>query len=71
MACYYRRQGSVKVTHIPSGESVISDATRSQHKNLALAMKVLRSRLWSAQNGVERSEVEVAVYEPSDEPWDE
>ena len=61
---------AIKVTHIPSGETVISDSKRSQHENRNIAMKVSRSRLWAQQNGFPRPSMDdiVANYELPDEP---
>ena len=36
---------SVRITHIPSGESVIVMKERSQHKNITLGLHVIRARL--------------------------
>ena len=47
---------AVRITHVPSGVVVSQQDEKSQHKNKAKALKILRSRVYEAEKKKKRSE---------------
>lgn len=43
----------VKVEHLPTGLTAVSDSTRSQVKNVRECISVLRGKLWHLEHGAE------------------
>jgi peptide chain release factor 2 len=58
---------AIRITHIPTGIIVQCQNDRSQHKNKASAMKMLKSRLYEYE--LEKKQAEIDGIEKSDIGW--
>ena len=54
-----KNETAVRVTHVPSGLSVVSSSQRSQHQNREQAVRLLRSRLFEIE--LERQQAEASA----------
>ncbi len=60
---------AVRITHVPSGIVVASQNDRSQHKNRATAMNMLKARLYEAELARREAEASGEYQEKSEIGW--
>lgn len=64
-----KTESAVRITHLPSGIVVACQNERSQHKNKATAMKMLKSRLYEKRLDEKRAEMEKFYGEKGEIGW--
>jgi len=60
---------AVRITHVPTGIIVACQAERSQHKNRATAMKMLKARLYEIELQKQQEKIDAANAKKTDIGW--
>ncbi len=64
-----KTDSAVRITHIPSGVVVQSQSDRSQHKNRAECMRVLKSKLYDLEQKKRKEDLEGITSDKVDASW--
>jgi peptide chain release factor 2 len=64
-----KTDSAVRMTHIPTGIVVSRQNERSQHKNRAMALKILRARLFELEQRKKREELEKFSKDKKEIAW--
>ncbi len=64
-----KTSSAVRITHIPTGIIVVCQNERSQHKNKAMAMKILKARMYDLQLKEQEKKMEGIVGDKKGISW--
>ena len=64
-----KTESAVRITHIPTGISVMARSERSQHRNREIAMKILKAKLYQYYMEKEREKMKEIEEQKTDIAW--